>query len=136
MASVRQFNAQRRGKHKLVAILDCHSQTLRRIVRVDVGCGCDGEIELPIVEVPSAPKVAEVFATLGLHRAEEVGWAWMFVRPLANKLAERKVEALRSENVITQEHEAECRLEVRDGVAIGLADSVGARHDWRRFGVG
>ena len=60
-------------------------------ITVDIGDAIKREIEGPVVEEPPAPEPGEILAALAVDGPEEVRRLWMFVRPVANELAERRV---------------------------------------------
>jgi hypothetical protein len=128
-----ECDPHRRRQHELTAIADVRALGG---ITVDIGDAIRREIEGPAVEEPPAPEPGEILAALAVDGPEEVRRLWMFVRPVANELAERRVEPLRPQDVFAQENESEGCFEIADWVAIGDRYRVRARHNRWRVRVG
>src|ERR1700678_59690 len=59
----------------------------------------------------------------------------MAIGPLADEAAECPIEALRSEDLLTQQNQSQCRLEVADGMTVLARNHIGIRKNDRRLRI-
>src|ERR1700722_19940973 len=108
-------------QHERIAIFNRYLCTILRI-SANVIYACNSKVQCPVIKVPTSPKPTQIFASLAFHGSKKVRGLRVFVSPRPNEMAEGPIEALWAQDLLTQQDQPKCRLEIGNGMAVFVAD--------------
>ena len=97
--------------------------------------GLDGNVEVPVVEIPSPPEPGKVFTGFVVHYLKKVVGARMAEGPALDISFERIIKSFVAEDLLAQEDEPKGGFEIDHGVTILFGDAVGAGQHYGSLGI-
>jgi len=95
-------------QNELTVLLNGYVRSLGRVSRIVVLHVLRNHVHGPVVLIPTAPEVAQVFAAFALHLTEKIRWCRMFEGPVVNVFTEGAIEDLVAHDLFAQQIETLC----------------------------